>query len=111
MHLTGTETVLMILAIAAGTIITRFLPFVMFPDSKRPPLVVEYLGRVLPPAMMGLLVVYCLRNVKVEVPSHGIPELVSIVFIVLIHRWKSNVLLSIGGGTLLYMFLLRNMQM
>jgi len=107
MHLTGTETVIMIFSIAAGTIITRFLPFVMFPEKRRTPPVVDYLGKALPPAMMGLLVVYCLRNIDISSGNHGMPEFLSIVLIILLHQWKSNVLLSIGGGTIFYMFLLR----
>ena len=59
MRLSGTETLIMILALAAGTQLTRWLPFWLFPENRRPPAVVLYLGRVLPPAVMGLLVVYC----------------------------------------------------
>ena len=65
---------------------------------------ITYLGKVLPPAMMGLLVVYCLRNVSLQSATHGIPELISILAIVALQKWKNNVLLSIGAGTVLYMF-------
>ena len=105
MFLTPAQTILMILAVALGTMLTRFLPFVLFPDNRQPPRVVGYLGRVLPPAMMGLLVVYCLRNVSVVKSPHGLPEAVAIAVTALLHRWKGNVLLSIGVGTVLYMFL------
>lgn len=107
MALTSGQTVLMILAIAAGTALTRFLPFLLFPEHKTPPPVISYLGRVLPPAMMGLLVVYCLKSVSICNAPHGIPELIAILCIVGLHRWKRNVLLSIGGGTAVYMVLVQ----
>lgn len=107
MELTSIQTLLMIAAIACGTALTRFLPFLLFPEHKEPPPVISYLGRCLPPAMMGLLVVYCLRNVAVMSAPHGLPELISIAAIVVLHSWKRNVLLSIAGGTLLYMFLIQ----
>ena len=107
MPLTPLQTILMIVAIALGAMATRFTPFVLFPESKKPPEVVTYLGRVLPPAMMGLLVVYCLKNVSLVTQPHGLPEIIAIVVIVLLHRWKSNVLLSIVGGTIVYMLLVQ----
>ena len=107
MFLTPAQTMIMILAVALGTMITRFTPFLLFPDSKEPPKTVLYLGRVLPPAMMGLLVVYCLRNVSLIRSPHGIPELIAILFIVALHKWKKSTLLSIGGGTVLYMVLVQ----
>ncbi|HEX2985517.1 MAG TPA: AzlD domain-containing protein [Caproiciproducens sp.] len=107
MLLTPIQTFLMIIATAFGAITTRFTPFFLFPEMKEPPEVITYLGKVLPPAMMGLLVVYCLRNVSVQSAAHGIPELISILAIVILHKWKNNTLLSIGGGTILYMFLVQ----
>ena len=101
------QTIIMILAVAAGTAITRFLPFLIFPENRKVPSVVLYLGKVLPPAMIGLLVVYCLKNVNFFVASYGITEIISILLIVILHNWKRNVLLSIGGGTVAYMLLLR----
>ena len=68
---------------------------------------VLYLGRVLPPVMMGLLVVYCLKSVPILTFPYGLPELIAIAFIVIIHLWKRNVLLSIGCGTALYMVLVQ----
>ena len=103
MYLTPFQTLVMILAVAAGTQITRWLPFWLFPENKEPPPVVTYLGRVLPAAMMGLLVVYCLKGVTWTAPPHGIPELLAIFAVVLLHRWRGNVLISIAGGTALYM--------
>ncbi len=103
MALTSGQTMLMIIAIACGTIVTRFTPFFLFPENKEPPKVIVYLGRVLPPAMMGLLVIYCLRNVSLLQSPHALPELVSILILVVLHIWKRNVLLSIGAGTIVYM--------
>lgn len=107
MFMTPAQMMIMILAVALGTMLTRFLPFFLFPESKEPPEVILYLGKVLPPAMMGLLVVYCLKNVSVLKSPHAIPELIAIIVIVLLHRLKRNVLLSILGGTLVYMYLVQ----
>lgn len=107
MQLTGIQTLCIIIAVAGGTMITRFSPFLLFPDSKEPPQIISYLGKVLPASMMGLLVVYCLKQVSVLQSPYGLPEFLSILFIVVLHKWKSNVLLSIGGGTVLYMLLVQ----
>ena len=105
--MTPLETMAMILAVAAGTVITRFLPFWLFPESKGIPRVVAFLGQALPPAMMGLLVVYCLRSVSWLSVPHGAPELIAIAAVAGLHLWKRNVLLSIAGGTVLYMVLVQ----
>lgn len=107
MRLNAFQTLVTILALAAGTQLTRWLPFWLFPENKEPPAVVTYLGRVLPPACMGLLVVYCLKDVSWLSGTHGLPELVSIGVVVLVHQWKNNVLLSIASGTALYMLLVQ----
>ena len=107
MYLTPLQTLTIILAVAAGTQITRWLPFWMFPENKEPPAVVTYLGRVLPAAVMGLLVVYCLKDVAWLTVPHGLPEAIAIAVILLLHRWKSNVLVSIAGGTAVYMLLVQ----
>ena len=107
MYLTPVQTILMILAVAAGTQLTRWLPFWLFPEKKEPPTIVTYLGRVLPAATMGLLVVYCLKGVSWTAAPHGIPELLSVAVVAVLHRWKGNVLLSIAGGTALYMVLVQ----
>ena len=106
MTLTPLQTLGIILAVAAGTQLTRWLPFWLFPEKKQPPAVVAYLGKVLPPAMMGLLVVYCLKDVPGS-GHYGILELIAILFIVALHKWKKSTLLSIGGGTVLYMVLVQ----
>lgn len=107
MTLTPLQTICIIAAVAAGTQLTRWLPFCLFPENRQPPAVVLYLGRVLPPAMMGLLVVYCLKNVAWTAAPHGLPELLAIAAVALVHVWKGNVLLSIAGGTVLYMVLVQ----
>lgn len=107
MTMTVWQAVATIAVVALGTMLTRFLPFALFPDSKRPPRVVEYLGRVLPAAMTGLLVVYSLKDVSLTSGSHGIPEALAILVIILLHWWKHNMLLSIAGGTVLYMLLVQ----
>lgn len=107
MYLTPVQTILMILAVAAGTQLTRWLPFWLFPENKEPPAIVTYLGRVLPAATMGLLVVYCLKGVSWTSAPHGLPELISVAVVAALHKWKGNVLLSIAGGTALYMVLVQ----
>ena len=107
MTLTASQTLITVLAVALGCMITRFAPFVIFPDSKEPPEVVTWLGKVLPAAMMGLLVVYCLKGVSWLSAPHGAPELLAIAAVVALHTWKRNVLLSIAGGTALYMLLVQ----
>ncbi len=107
MLLTPTQTLIMILAIALGTMTTRFTPFILFPEHKEPPKIITYLGQVLPSAMMGLLVIYCLKGVSLKADPHGIPELIAILVIVALHKWKNNVLISIGGGTVVYMVLVQ----
>lgn len=107
MYLTPPETLGIILAVAAGTQLTRWLPFLLFPENREPPRVVTDLGRLLPPAMMGLLVVYCLKDVAWAAPSHGAPEVLAVLAVVLLHRRWGNVLLSIVGGTALYMLLVQ----
>ncbi len=107
MVLTPVQTMIMIAAIAFGTMLTRFAPFILFPEKKQPPKVILYLGSVIPCVMMGLLVVYCFRNVSFLSGTHGLPEALAVLFIIVLHQWKHHTLLSIGGGTLLYMVLVQ----
>ena len=101
------QGVLTVAAVAAGTLLTRFLPFLVFPESKEPPRFIDYIGRVLPYAMTGLLVVYSLRDVAPTAGDHGLPELLACAAIVLLHRWRRSMMLSIAGGTVLYMILVQ----
>lgn len=105
--MTITEQIITIGMVILGTAITRFLPFLLFPADKPTPKYIQYLGKVLPSAVFGLLVIYCLKNVSLFEGSHGIPELVSILVVVLLHLWKRQMLLSIAGGTICYMLLVQ----
>ena len=107
MTMTIWQGAITIVTVVLGTMCTRFLPFLVFPESKQPPRIIEYFGRVLPYAMTGLLVVYALRNTPILTGSHGLPELIACAVIVLLHVWKRNMLLSIAGGTIVYMLLVQ----
>ncbi|MEY8336579.1 branched-chain amino acid transporter permease [Lachnospiraceae bacterium 62-35] len=101
------QQIITIVMVILGTILTRFLPFLIFPSGKPTPKYIRYLGMVLPSAVFGLLVVYCLKNVSLFTGSHGIPELISIAFVLALHLWKKQMLLSIAGGTVCYMLLVQ----
>ncbi len=105
--MTLTERIITIAMVVLGTMLTRFLPFLLFPAGKETPKYVHYLGSVLPAAVFGLLVVYSLRGVSVLTGSHGLPELISIAVVAALHLWKKQMLLSIAGGTICYMLLVR----
>lgn len=107
MQLTVLQAVIIILVTALATIISRFAPFVLFPEGKDYPKIITYLSKVLPPAMMGLLVVYCLKNASLFSESHAIPEIVSVAVVAIIHLLKRNVLLSIAAGTAMYMLMVQ----
>lgn len=107
MPLSAGKSFVIILLAALTTFATRALPFLLFPAGKEIPKVIKYLGRVLPPAVIGMLIVYCIRSVSFVSGSHGIPEIISGAVVVLLHVWKRNNLLSIGVGTVLYMFLIQ----
>ena len=105
--MTLTEQLITIAMVVLGTVLTRFLPFLLFPTGKPTPKYIQYLGTVLPSAVFGLLVVYCLKNVSLLAGSHGLPELISIAVVVGLHVWKRQMLLSIAGGTVCYMLLVQ----
>ena len=92
---------------ALATMLTRFLPFLVFRADKPTPKYIRYLGKALPAAIFGMLVVYCLKNVDVTTGAHGVPELLAIAVVTGLHLWKRNMLLSIGGGTVCYMLLVQ----
>ena len=97
-----------LIAVAAlVTMSTRFLPFLIFGEKRKTPELVLQLGKVLPCAIMGMLVVYCLKDVAPLVYPYGIPELLGILFVAGLHLWKRNSLLSIGAGTVFYMILVQ----
>lgn len=107
MTLAPAQTFAIICMITLGTVITRFLPFILFPANKRTPSYIAYLGKVLPYSVIGLLVVYCLKGVNLTATPFGIPEAIAIICIIGLHIWKNNVLLSIGTGTVIYMLLVQ----
>ena len=103
----GLRLALAIALMALATALTRFLPFVVFGRGRKPPKAIEYLGRALPPAMLTLLVVYCLRAMNFTTPPFGLSEMISCGVVAALHLWKSNALLSIFGGTVVYMLLVQ----
>lgn len=105
--MTLTQQIITVAMVVLGTAATRFLPFLVFPAGKPTPKYIQYLGKVLPAAVFGLLVIYCLKDVDILGGSHGIPELISIVLVIVLHVWKRQMLLSIAGGTICYMFLVQ----
>lgn len=98
---------LLIVVIALVTAGLRFLPFLLFGRTLQTPPLVTYLGQVLPYAIMGMLVVYCLKDVNLTAAPFGIPEAIGCAIVALLHIWKRNTLLSIGAGTLCYMLLVQ----
>ena len=107
MNYTTTQLFIFFGVVALGTLLTRALPFLLFPENKEIPKYIKYLSDVLPFTIIGMLVVYCLKNVSVVQAPHAIPEAISITVIVFLHLWKKNTLLSIGGGSLIYMILVQ----
>ena len=105
--MTTTQQIITISMAVLATVLTRFLPFIIFPAGKEMPEIVKYLGKVLPAAVFGFLVVFCLKNVEILGGTHGIPELISVAVVVLLHLWKRQMLLSILGGTVIYMLLVQ----
>ena len=107
MPLSAELSFLIILVVAITTFATRVIPFLFFPKGKEIPKTIQYLGKVLTPAVIGMLVVYCLKNTAIVKAPYGIPELIAVVAVVALHLWKRNNLLSIGVGTVLYMVLIQ----
>lgn len=105
--MTNLHAAALVAVIALVTAGLRFLPFLLFGENRTTPPAVAYLGKVLPRAIMGMLVVYCLKDISFTAPSFGIPEIVGCAIVALLHLWKKNVLLSIGAGTACYMLLIQ----
>ncbi len=101
------RSLVIILLVALTTLATRAIPFVLFPEGKEIPKAVQYLGKVLPPAVIGMLVVYCFKSMDITFAPFGLPEIIAGVVVALLHVWKRNNLLSIGVGTVLYMALVQ----
>ena len=98
--------ILLIIVCCLVTALTRFLPFLIFGGKRKTPEIVTYLGKVLPFAIMGMLVVYCLKDVSFLSAPYGAPELIGIAITAGLHIWRRNSLLSIGVGTVSYMLLI-----
>ena len=96
-----------IAVMAAVTFLTRALPFLLFDRGEAPPKIVLYLGRVLPPAIIAMLIIYCLKGISFTTPAGWAPQLIAVGAVVALHLWKHNNLLSIFGGTILYMVLVQ----
>ena len=105
--MTVSQHIITIALCVFATLITRFLPFLIFSGKKETPKFVQYLEKALPSAIFALLIVYCLKDVSVLGGSHGIPEAISIALVVALHLWKRQILLSIAGGTFCYMMLVQ----
>ena len=101
------HSILIIAVAALVTAATRFAPFLIFGGNRKIPPIIEYLGKVLPYAIMGMLVVYCLKDVDFLAAPFGLPELLGCAIVALLHVWKRNSLLSIGVGTVCYMLLVQ----
>ena len=93
--------------VARCTVLTRALPFWILGGRKEVPATVQYLGKVLPPAIMAILVVYCLKDINLLEGSRGLPEFLAVALVAVLHLWKKSTLLSIGAGTVFYMILVQ----
>ena len=102
-----TQALLIVLVAAGVTIVLRFLPFFVFGGGRETPEIISYLGKVLPFAIMGMLVVFCLKNVNFAAAPYGLPEAIACAATVAIHLWRKNTLLSIVIGTAVYMVLVQ----
>ncbi len=101
------EQIITIALCASATMLTRFLPFMVFNSKLKTPAYVEYLGKALPSPTFALLVIYCLKDVSILTGTHGIPELIAIAVVIGLHLWKRQMFLSIAGGTIFYMILIQ----
>lgn len=101
------QLVLFTSLVSLGTLLTRALPFLIFPENRQIPKYIKYLSDVLPYTIIGMLVVYCLKDTSLFKAPYALPEGISIAVIIILHIWKKNTLLSIGGGALFYMFLVQ----
>lgn len=101
------QKIITICMVVLGTMLTRFLPFLIFPAGKSTPEYIKYLGKVLPSAVFGMLVIYCLKDVSIFEGSRGVPEMISIAVVLAVHIWKRQMLFSIAAGTVCYMLLVQ----
>lgn len=101
------RSIAIILVVAVTIFFTRLIPFLFFPKGKEVPPVIQYLGKFLPPAVIGMLVIYCLKAIDFVQVANWMPEAIAVAVVIVLHKWKRNNLLSIGVGTVLYMFLVQ----
>lgn len=101
------QSILLIIVVAVVTFFTRAIPFLIWGGKREVPPLIKYLGKVLPPAIMVILVVYCLKNVNLLQGNHGAPEFIASGMVIILHLWKRNTLLSVGVGTVTYMILIQ----
>ena len=104
--MTLSQQLVTIAIVIAVTVFTRAIAFWLFPEGKKTPAFVQYLGKALPPAVFGMLVIYCLKDCSLLSQNHALPELLSIALITFVHVWKRNMFLSIASGTVCYMLLM-----
>ena len=105
--MTLTQQIITIGLCILGTMTTRFLPFIIFSENRKTPEFIQYIGKYLPSAVFGMLIIYCLKGVSVFTGSHGIPEAIAIGVTIALHKWKHETLVSIAGGTLCYVLLVQ----
>ena len=105
--ISNTHAVLLVAAMSIVTILLRFLPFLIWSGKRKTPPYILYLGRVLPPAIIGMLVVYCLKDTDFSSAPFGIPEGIAALSVILLQWWKRNSLISILFGTVVYMLLIQ----
>ncbi|MCT6925346.1 branched-chain amino acid transporter permease [Metasolibacillus sp.] len=105
--MTIAQQIITVGVVVLGTMLTRFLPFFIFPANKPTPAYIQYIGKVLPAAVIGMLVIYCFKDVRFLSGHHGLPEILGVLVVVCLHLWKRNMLLSIAAGTCFYMMLVQ----
>jgi len=105
--MTPVQEIITIAVMVLGTMATRFLPFLLISAKKPTPRFIRYLGVMLPSAAMGLLVIYSYKDVSLLSGTHGIPEMIATLVVIVLHLWKRQMLLSVAGGTVLYMLLVQ----
>ena len=105
--MTFIQQILTIAMVILGTVLTRFVSFILFPSEQKTPSYILYLGRVLTPAIFGLLVIFSLKDTRFLDIADVLPKIIAVLVVILLHKWKKNTLLSIGGGTVLYMLLVQ----
>ena len=107
--MTAVQIFITIAVVVFGTVITRSISFIIFPANRETPPFITYLGKVLPSAVMGMLVIYCYKSIDFNLGTHGIPEILAGLIVAGLQFWKKNMLISICAGTVLYMVLIRVM--